>query len=167
MTAPITFRAAQTGDVPALLAIWNPVIRDTLVTFASVERDAPGLTALIAARRAAGRAFVIVQRGDAVLGFASYDQFRGGDGYRHCMEHTVILGPEARGQGLGRALMARVEDHARDAGHRVMVGGISAANPAAIDFHLALGYAEVGRMPGVGTKFNERQTLVLVQKHLC
>lgn len=159
-------RPALSKDVPAILAFWNPMIRDTTITFASVEKSPDGLMRMIAERRAAGREFLVAVNGDEVQGLASYDQFRGGDGYVHCMEHTIILSPAAHGRGIGRALMAAIEDHARAGGGHVMVAGISGENAAGIGFHRAIAYVETGRMPQVGRKFGRWLDLVLMQKTL-
>jgi phosphinothricin acetyltransferase len=158
-------RLAEAFDVPSLLAIWNPLIRETTVTFTSEEKTGERLLTMIAQRRAAGRGFFVADAA-GVAGFAAYDQFRSGNGYSSAMEHTVILAPEARGHGVGRALMTVLEAHARDAGHHAMIGGISGENAAAIGFHHALGYRVVGTLPEVGRKFGRRLDLVLMQKLL-
>ncbi|ABN77542.1 GNAT family N-acetyltransferase [Cereibacter sphaeroides] len=155
-------RPAVAADVPALLAIWNPIIRDTLVTFNAEEKSADELHALIAARPA----FLVADPGDGPVGFASYAQFRGGVGYRHTMEHTIILGPAARGRGLGRALMTAIEDHARRGGVHSLFAGVSAGNPEGRAFHAAMGFAETAVLPQVGYKFGRWLDLVLMQKFL-
>ena len=99
--------------MPAILEIWNPLIRDTSVTFTSSRRPMTGWRADIAAR---GAAFLVAEEAGAVLGFASYGAFRGGPGYVHTAEHTVILAPGAQGRGAGRALMRALEDQARAGG---------------------------------------------------
>lgn len=164
--ADYEIRPAKDEDHAQILAIWNPLFRDSLVTFASVEKTPETLADYIAARRARGREFLVAARGATVLGFASYDQFRAGDGYVHAMEHTVILAEEARGRGIGRALMTAIEDHARAAGAHTMVAGISGGNPGAVPFHAALGYAQCGRMPQSGRKFGQWFDLILMQKTL-
>ncbi|NCQ25031.1 MAG: GNAT family N-acetyltransferase [Rhodobacteraceae bacterium CG17_big_fil_post_rev_8_21_14_2_50_63_15] len=156
-------RQAVPGDCPALLAIWNPLIRDTSVTFTTVEKTPEGLAADIAAR---GPAFLVAEEAGAVLGFASYGTFRAGPGYAWTVEHTVILDAAARGRGTGRALMTRLEDTARKGGLHVLVAGVSGENPGAIAFHTAIGFEQVGRMPEVGRKFGRWMDLVLLQKRL-
>lgn len=164
--ADYEIRPATPGDHAQILAIWNPIFRDTLVTFASVEKTPETLAEYIDTRRARGREFFVAVDGDEVLGFASYDQFRGGDGYVHAMEHTVILAEGARGRGIGRAIMAAVEDDARAKGAHTMVAGISAGNPNAVPFHAAVGYQPCGRMPESGRKFGQWLDLILMQKVL-
>jgi len=153
-SAPMV-RPAEAGDIPAILAFWNPIIRETTVTFASEEKTEAGLLATLA-EDAGGR----------VVGLATYAQFRGGNGYARAMEHTIILAPGARGQGAGRALMAAVEDHARRGGAHSMIAGVSAENEAGIAFHAAVGYPEVARIPEVGWKFGRWLDLVIMQKML-
>jgi phosphinothricin acetyltransferase len=158
-------RPANPADSAAIAAIWNPIIRDTLVTFNAAERPAAEIAALIASARDNGRAFLVAEE-SGLLGFVTYSQFRNGVGYRHSMEHTIILAPEARGRGVGRALMTAAEAHAASGGAHVMVAGISAENPAARAFHAAIGYREVAVVPEVGHKFDRWLDLVLMIKRL-
>lgn len=159
-------RQAVRGDAAAIAAIWNPLIRDTMVTFQPHPRPPAEIAALIAARAGEGHPFLVAHLGREILGFATYAQFRPGPGYAKTMEHTVILGPGQQGRGLGRKLMAAIEDHARARGIRAMVGCITSENTGSLHFHARLGYAEVGRMPQVGWKFGRHHDLVVMQKLL-
>lgn len=159
-------RPATPEDLPEILAFWNPMIRETTVTFSSEERTLESLGQMIATRRGKGREFLIAEEDDQIMGFATYDQFRGGNGYLHAMEHTIILSGQARGRGLGRNLMRAVEDHARGGGAHTMVAAVSAENEGGVAFHLALGYEPVGRLPQSGRKFGRWLDLVLLQKIL-
>ncbi|MFC2966680.1 GNAT family N-acetyltransferase [Acidimangrovimonas pyrenivorans] len=159
-------RPATPADCPAIAAIWNPIIRDTLVTFNAVEKSPADLETLIAEKAAASHAFLVAEDDGGLLGFASYGQFRGGIGYARTMEHTVILGPDARGRGVGRALMTAIEDHARAGGAHSIFAGVSAANPAGRAFHAAIGYREAAILREVGYKFGQWLDLVLMQKML-
>ena len=156
---PPQVRSATAADATALAALWNPWIADSAITFTTTLKTPQDVARLIATRPAF---FTTTD----LQGFATYDQFRGGNGYATCMEHTIILAPDARSRGLGRALMAAVEAHARAHGAHQMIAGISGENPEAIRFHAALGYAPIARIPHAGFKFNRHIDLVLMQKFL-
>jgi len=155
-------RRATVADIPAILAIWNPLIRDTAVTFTTEERTHEGVAAHMAAR---GDAFIVAEEAGRVLGFATFGPFRPGPGYRHTAEHTVILAGAARGHGTGRALMARLEEVARARGIRTLIGAVSSENTDAIAFHTATGFSRAGVLPAVGHKFGRWMDLVLFHKH--
>jgi ribosomal protein S18 acetylase RimI-like enzyme len=58
---------------------------------------------------------------------------------------TIEVSPEARGRGVGRALLGRIEDSARLAGARVIWLHVDAENAAAIRLYEACGYRCEGR----------------------
>jgi phosphinothricin acetyltransferase len=157
-------RQAQAADAKAIADIANAIIRDTLITFTTAERNTDSIAEDIRQR---DRAYLVVEDAALVQGFATYGPFRSGPGYAQCREHSVQLSEQARGKGAGRALMAALEEVAQHEGVHVLVAGISSANPGAEAFHTALGFQHVGRMPEVGFKWGKRLDLVLMQKILA
>ncbi|GAW35176.1 N-acyltransferase YncA [Roseovarius sp. A-2] len=156
-------RRAANEDIPAILDIWNPLIRDTSVTFTTVEKTVRGLADDLATR---GDAFLVAEAAGQILGFATYGPFRAGPGYAKTAEHSVILGAGARGRGVGRALMARLEAQARAQGIHVLIAAVSGENEGAIAFHRAIGFTQGARLPEVGQKFGRWMDLVLLHKRL-
>lgn len=156
-------RPARAEDAAQIVAFWNPLIRDTAVTFSNAERTADTVAADIVAR---GPAFQVAEHTGDIVGFATYFPFRGGPGYARTKEHTIILAPAARGMGAGRALMDALCAQAKAEGVHSMFAGVSAENPDGVAFHAALGFAEVARLPQVGRKFDRWMDLVLMQKFL-
>ncbi len=156
-------RQAQPADAAEIALITNAIIRDTLVTFTTDERSVESIADDIRAR---GAAFLVAEDQGRVIGFATYAPFRSGPGYAKCREHSIQLADDARGRGVGRTLMGRLQQVAGSEGVHVLVAGISSANPGAIAFHSALGFSEVGRMPEVGHKWGQYLDLVLMQKIL-
>lgn len=160
-------RLAGEADAADIAVLWNPWIRNTVITFNAVERTAADLAQMIADRHSARHAvFVARGTGQSLLGFGSYAQFRSGVGYATCMENTIVLSSDARGKGVGRALMDAVETHARDHGAHQMIAGVTGENHAGLAFHAALGYANIATIPQAGFKFGRFLDLVLMQKFL-
>jgi GNAT superfamily N-acetyltransferase len=60
---------------------------------------------------------------------------------RHGFLAEIFVSPEARGKGLGRALIAGCEAWARDRGHKLLTIGVLARNPGAIRAYEGSGYA--------------------------
>ena len=166
MSVSFTIEAATTADVPAIAAILNDAIANSVAAW----REAP-MTDDEMSNWFEGRAndfAVLVARGadGAVLGYASYGAFRAYSGYRHTVEHSVYVDGLARGQGIGTALLARLTERARAQGFHVMIGALEAGNAASLVLHAGQGFFETARMPEVGRKFERWLTLVFVQKTL-
>jgi len=151
---------AVAADAGEIVAIWNPVIRDTTITFTPDQKPVPEDAALIA-----GPDPVLVwDDGGMTPGFARYFQLRGGAGDRHTSEHTIPLVPVRRGRGGGRAAMTAQCDDAAAAGRHSL--GVSAGNDAGVAFHSAVGLRTTDRLPEVGWKFGRWNDTVLMMKRL-
>ena len=159
-------RPAEPRDIPTILAIWNPIIQDTSITFTTTLKTTESLAADLAAKAAANHPFLVVEEGGVIKGFATYGTFRSGPGYARTMEHTIIVGQEARGKGVGRQLIEALCTHARAQGIHSLIGGVSAENTDGIAFHARVGFTEIARLPEVGYKFNRWMGLVLMQRML-
>ena len=159
-------RDARSTDAAGIAAIWNPVIRDTAITFNSAEKTEAEIAKMIAERQAAGHGTWVAEEFGKILGFVTVSQFRGGVGYAHTLEHTVILAPGQSGRGIGRALMSEMENHSREQKAHSVFAGVSGENPAGAAFHEAIGYRLVSILPEVGYKFGRWMDLHLMQKIL-
>ncbi|MGB7316450.1 MAG: N-acetyltransferase family protein [Planktotalea sp.] len=156
-------RAAKASDAAGICDVWNPLIQGTATTFTTDLKTAEGIAADISAR--AGAFFVAEEAGE-LLGLATYFPFRGGPGYARTKEHSINLAPNARGRGVGRALMGALEIHARSSGVHSLWAGISGENLQGVVFHERLGFTHIARLPEVGFKFDRWMDLVLMQKIL-
>jgi L-amino acid N-acyltransferase YncA len=159
-------RPAEPADAPALAALLNHWIETTAVTFNPVPKTTDDILMMIAARSAAGHAFLVAEAEGTIIGQASYGQFRPGEGYRTCMEHSISLLPGAPRKGVGRALLTAIEDHARTQGAHQMIAGVSGENPDGQAFHARMGYRHIATVPQAGFKFGRHMDLVLMQKFL-
>ncbi len=92
-----------------------------------------------------GAAVDVARRGETTCGFAWYIP-RGGFGLSGYLK---LLGVQrdARGQGVGAALLAHVEGRARDDGQAELILLVSDFNLPAQRFYVAHGYRRVGAIP--------------------
>lgn len=157
-------RDAGPQDAAGIAAIYNDAVLTTRAIWRVHTVDADDRAAWIAARQEAAYPVLVAVDDDGdVLGYASFGDFRAGEGYRHTVEHSVYVRSDLRGGGIGRALMHALIARARERGVHAMVGGIEAGNDGSIRLHEQLGFRRVGTLPQVGTKFGEWLDLALMQ----
>jgi len=153
-------REAVPSDAPAIAAIWNPIIRNTTITFNTVE-----MTLDVIQKAIETRPFLVHVSGE-LAGFATYGPFRNGIGYRFVAEHTIMMSTKARAKGGGRALMKALEKRAKEDQITALWAGVSAENEAGVAFHKSIGFEQNTVLPQVGHKFGRYLDLVLLQKRL-
>jgi L-amino acid N-acyltransferase len=159
-------RQAVDADLDAILAIHNDAILNSAAIWEDEPVDRSEREAWLAARTADGKpVFVAVDDGD-VIGFASYAQWRSRCGYRHTVEDSVYLAASHRGRGIGRTLLVRLIEHARSAGHHVMLADIESGNTASVRLHESLGFVEAGRLRQIGRKFDRWLDLTILELNL-
>ena len=155
-------RPATAEDAHQICTIWNPIIRDTTITFTTDEKTPEDIEKMLLGPDPV----FVAERDEHVLGFTAYGPFRNGPGYKHTKELSINLAPAARGTGIGRKLVTHLEQSARSNQIRPLIAGVSGTNSTAITFHKACGYRHVATIPQVGFKFDTWLDLVLLQKHL-
>lgn len=157
---------AHEDDLPGILEILNQVIATSTAVFSEAPVTLEQQREWLQRRREAGFPVLVVREGNAVVAYASYGDFRSHSGYRTTVEHTVHVAPEFRRRGIGRALVERLLELAREDGRHVMVAGVDAANTPSIALHEQLGFAEVARMAEVARKWDRWVELVLLARRL-
>ena len=164
--APL-IRPSTPADLPAITAIyvWN-VLNGT----GTFELEAPD-DAEMARRRddvlSKGLPWLVAERDGVVLGYAYANHFRPRKAYRFCLEDSVYLASDAKGQGLGRLLLAELLARCEAAGARQMLAVIGdSANLGSIGVHRTLGFEHVGVMKAAGWKFDQWRDVVIMQKAL-
>jgi L-amino acid N-acyltransferase YncA len=159
-------RPANDSDLPPILAIYNDAVLTTTAIWNETPVDLDNRRAWMSARNAAGFPILVAEESGRVLGYGSFGDFRPFEGYRVSVEHSLYVDAAARGRGLGKALLTALIDEARRLDKRAMIGGIDGANEVSIALHRKFDFVEVGRLPGVGTKFGRPLDLVFMQKTL-
>jgi phosphinothricin acetyltransferase len=169
MIASMHVRDATDADVEAITDIFNQAIPDGNAEWTETFHTSGERRDWMQQRQRSGRPVIVAERDGAVIGVASYGDFRDStcrEGFRFVCEHSVYLDRNARGSGAAHGLMDELEDRARRNGLHRMIATIDEANPASIAFHSRRGFVEVGRMPDIGFTFGTWRTMVLMQLDL-
>lgn len=159
-------RPAAEADLPAILAIYNDAVVNTTAIWNDDVVDLENRRLWLRLRQDQGFPVFVAEEEGAVLGYASYGDFRAFQGYRTTVENLVYVDASARGKGIGALLVQATIDAAAAAGKHMMVAGITGENEASLRLHRKLGFVETGRMPELGTKFGRYLDLVFLQRRL-
>lgn len=160
-------RSSRAGDVPAMAAIYADAV---LTGTGSFETEAPAESELARRRDevlAKGLPWLVAQTAGGVLGYAYATPFRPRHGYRYCLEDSVYLHRDARGQGLGRLLLAELLARCTALGARQMLAVVGdSANEASVALHRSLGFEVAGQFSNIGRKFDRWLDVVMMQRAL-
>jgi L-amino acid N-acyltransferase YncA len=156
-------RLAHDADLEAILPIYNDAVLNTTAVF---DYRAQTLDArrewFLAKKNAQLPVFVAVDE-DRVLGFSTYGPFRAWPAYKYSVELSVYVDKDARGRGIGTALVRAVVDEAHLRDLHVVMAGITADNEISLRLHERLGFREVAHIPQVGYKFGKWLDLKFLQ----
>ena len=160
-------RPAALADLAAIQAIYAVEVDEGAATFELAPPDAAELGQRLAKVQALGLPWLVAERDGRVAGYAYASMYRDRPAYRFTVEDSVYVARWARGQGVGRQLLAAVLADASAAGMRQMVAVIGdSANLGSIRLHRACGFEDIGTLRGVGFKFDLWLDTVLMQRSL-
>jgi L-amino acid N-acyltransferase len=163
----MSIRDAGEHDLQQILAIYNEVIATSTAIYAIEPVSLSERAEWLAQRRQRGFPVLVAAEGDAILGFASFGEFRGAwNGYRYSVEHSVHVRADMRGRNVGRGLVEALFPLAAAMGKHAMIGAVDAANEGSIRFHERLGFERVAHFREVGHKFGRWLDLVFLQRFI-
>jgi ribosomal-protein-alanine acetyltransferase len=133
MPPPARLRPARAADLPALLALEQ--------AFPGDRMSARQFRHHLASPRALWR---VADAGGKLVGYALVLLRRGSDRARL---YSIAVDPAARGQGLGRRLLAAAEEDAGRAGCTAMTLEVREDNATANALYQAAGYRRLAALP--------------------
>ena len=109
----------------------------------------------------------LVAREDGrVVGWAALAPYSDRACYRGVAENSIYIAREARGRGIGRALLERLCRDADEAQIWTIQAGILAANEPSIALHAACGFRVVGVRERLARKRGEWSDVVLMERRV-
>ena len=160
-------RAARPDDVPEIQAIYAHHVLHGAGTFDEVPPSVEEVRARFEAVIAHSWTWLVATDETGVLGYAYFSQLRDRSAYRYTAEDSIYVREDVRGQGVGKALVARVLEEAERAGFRQMIAVIGdSENVGSIGMHASLGFQRVGILRASGLKFGRWVDTVYMQRAL-
>ena len=149
----------EAGDWPAVRAIYEAGIAAGDATF---ETDVPDWPAWDAGHLAGHR---LVARDDGtVVGWVALAPVSDRRAYAGVAEDSIYVAPEARGRGVGRALLTRVVASADRGGIWTIQTGIFPENQASVRLHQACGFRVVGVRERLGRLHGRWRDVLLLER---
>jgi L-amino acid N-acyltransferase YncA len=145
-------RICTPSDAGQICEIYNHYVRETVVTF----EESPVSEANMAQRITdvtLRLPWLVWETDGAIVGYAYAAPWKARAAYRHSVESSVYLAPQATGRGLGSQLYAALIAELRQRGLHCVIGGAALPNPASVSLHEKLGFRKVAEFPQVGFKF--------------
>jgi len=166
----VSLRPAARGDAEAMRAIYNHEVENFTTTLDMVPRSLTEQQAWIAARSGAFEAIVAVVEGPegspesgTVVGFASLSPYKDRPAYRPTVENSIYVSRAHSRLGIGRRLMDRLIDDARDTGFHSMIARVEASGDASMKLHRSCGFELIGIEREVGRKLGRWLDMATLQ----
>jgi phosphinothricin acetyltransferase len=130
---------------------------------ATFETDAPTWEAFDKAKLPAHRHVAIDESG-RVLGWIAASSVSDRCVYAGVVEHSVYVHPDARGQGIGFALLGVLIASTEEAGIWTIQSGIFPENAASLALHRRAGFREVGTRERIGKHHGVWRDVVMLER---
>ncbi|HVR70019.1 MAG TPA: GNAT family N-acetyltransferase [Vicinamibacteria bacterium] len=161
----LRIRDAVRADTEALLAIYRPFVVETAVSFEFVPPSLAEFEQRIVAAQSEW-AWLVAERGTESLGYAYAAAFRTRAAYQWSVETSAYVHPAHHGQGVAKALYARLLTVLAEKGYCTAYAGITLPNEASVRLHRSLGFGEVGVFRRAGRKFGKWHDVSWWQREL-
>jgi L-amino acid N-acyltransferase YncA len=167
VSSDVVLRLATLADAEAIRSIYNREVREATSTFDMIPRSLDDQQAWLTERSGAFSAIVAVDpAGGEVLGFAALSPYKDRAAYSTTVEDSVYVHRDHAGRGIGRLLLARLVEIARESGFHTVIARIEASGAASRAVHERCGFQLVGIERQVGRKFKRWLDVAVMQRLL-
>ena len=164
---PLQLRPAAPADLPAIHAIYAHHVLHGLASF---EEQPPPLEEL--QRRhddciGRGLPWLVADLAGSVAGYGYCSPHHSRSAYRYTLDDSIYVRQDARGKGVGSAILRELIARCEGLGYRQLVAVIGdSANAASINLHASLGFVRSGTLRSVGFKFGRWVDSAVMQRPL-
>ena len=158
-------RFATQADIPAILEIYGPYVRETAYSFEYTVPTEEEFTARFR-HHTHYCPWLVWEEDGRVTGYAYGVPAFERAAYSWCAEVSIYLAKEAQGRGIGRKMYAALETILTFQGYRVLYAIVTSENAPSVAFHEALGYRRRAVFENCGYKFGRWMGTVWLEKRV-
>ena len=163
----VLIRPTIPDDLDAIGAIYAHHVQTGVATFELTAPDVAELQSRLHAIASVGLPFLTATLDGRVAGYAYCAPWKTRPAYRHTVEDSIYVAPDAVGRGVGGLLLdALLIDCARAGVREVIAVIVDADGPASLALHRNRGFVDAGRLTAVGFKHGRWLDTVLLQRSL-
>jgi L-amino acid N-acyltransferase YncA len=166
----LAYRDATLDDLPAIVAIYNSTVPSRQVTADLEPVTVESRLAWFHAHGPHKRPLWVVedpQQPGRVIAWLSFSDFYGRPAYLRTAEVSIYLDESARGQGLGKKLLAASLAAAPALGIDTVLGFVFGHNDASLRLFRGFGFDVWGSLPRVAVLDNVERDLVILGRRLA
>jgi phosphinothricin acetyltransferase len=141
--SPYTLRLATSADAAAICEIYNQGIEDRVATL-ETELRTPQERAQWLASRDARHPVLVAEAGGRVVAWGSLNVYNPRAAYRFVADFSIYVERSFRGKGVGRVLLGRLIELAREHGYHKMVLSAFPTNTGGMALYERMGFRTVG-----------------------
>ncbi len=159
----IRVRVATEADLPAIREIYNYEILNGTATFDTEPKTLEDRLAWFRETQRDPHVVLAAEVDGETVGWGCLQAYRTRPAYRFTTENSVYIHQDWRGRGIGKALLGRLVEIARENGLRNIVAVIAEGHSDSESLHARYGFGHVGRLSKVGYKFEQWLDVVFMQ----
>jgi L-amino acid N-acyltransferase YncA len=144
-------RLARCDDAAAMLAIYAPIVRETIISF---ELEPPSEPEMRERIEATLKMFpwLVEERDGRLAGYAYASAHRERKAYQWSVDVTCYVHQDFRGRGIGKRLYRALLSLLARQGFHAAFAGIALPNAASIALHESVGFRTIATYREVGYK---------------
>jgi len=158
-------RAAREDDAAPICAIYNQGIEDRIATL-ETELRTPEERRQWMAARGPRHPVIVAEVNGAVAGWGSLNRYNPRAAYDHVADFSVYVERQWRGRGVGRRLLERLIELAREIGYHKMMLSAFPWNEGGVALYERMGFTTVGICHEMGLLDDRWVDTILMEKIL-
>jgi L-amino acid N-acyltransferase YncA len=161
----IFIRDAVETDLDRITEIYADAVEHGTASYELEPPTRSEMGARFAALTSSGYPYIIAEADGGIVGYAYASAFRPRPAYRFIVEDSIYVAPEAKGRGVGRALLERLIADTRALGFRQIIAVIGDGRPdsPSVKLHERAGFRHSGKLEGSGYKHGRWLDTVFMQ----